>query len=63
MIKNLKISTDQPIKIIDLNKINNDEINSSYVVQIETYDYNFSASLLSFCKSEKILATDHFTGG
>jgi hypothetical protein len=63
MIKNLQISSDQPIKIIDLNKINNDEINSSYVVQIESYDYNFSASLISFCESEKILATDHFTGG
>ena len=63
VIKNLQITNEQPIKIIDLDKINNNQINSNYVVQIESYDYNFSASLMSFNKEKKLLAIDHFTGG
>lgn len=63
IVKNLQILNDEPIKIIDLKNINNDQLNSNYVVQIESYDYNFSASLMSFCREKKLLAIDHFTGG
>lgn len=59
----IEINSENPIIVKNLSNLFDLEKIDFGVVQIESFDYNFHATGLSYNKNQKLIFTDHFTGG
>lgn len=59
----IEINSENPIIVKNLRNLFDLEKIDFGVVQIESFDYNFHATGLSYNKNQKLIFTDHFTGG
>ena len=67
LVKNIEINEDQIIEVFNINEIFSEQIIKSNldkaVIQLESSDYNFDATMFCHNKINDHIAVDHLTGG